>query len=112
VHDELFDKTGDDSVLLRVHVLPGAGRTAVVGTHGDALKVRVAAPPTGGRANAACAELVCEVFGVKAAQVELKGGESSRSKRFAITGVDPADVSRLLDEAITTANAAPGRPRR
>ena len=112
MHDDLFDKSGDDAVVLRAHVLPGAGRTAVVGTHGDALKIRIAAPPTGGRANTACAELLCEVFGVKSAQVELKGGESSRSKRFLISSVDPDDVSRLLDEAITAATTAPGRPRR
>jgi len=42
---ELFDVRSDGAVVLRVHVQPGAGRTAVRGRYGDALKVSVAAPP-------------------------------------------------------------------
>ena len=107
--EPLFDVSGDDVVVLRVHVQPGAGRTAVVGTHGDALKVRVAAPPQGGRANEACAELVASTFGLKAAQVELSSGQSSRSKRFTLRQVDPADIGRLLEEVLASAAATPGR---
>lgn len=107
--ESLFDKTADDSVILRVHVQPGAGRTAVVGTHGNALKLRVAAPPTGGRANSACTELLATTFGLQTAQVGLQGGESSRSKRFAISGIAVDDFARLLEEAIATAGAQPGR---
>ena len=50
----------DGGVVLAVHVQPGAGRTEVVGRHGDALKLRVAAPPTGNRANDAVVELVAK----------------------------------------------------
>lgn len=105
---DLFDKTAEGEMVLRVHVQPGAGRTAVVGRHGDALKVRVAAPPTGGRANTACAELLASVFGLKPAGVELSGGESSRSKRFRLIGLDPDEATRLLDEALAEAAAVPG----
>src|SRR5580704_2724832 len=75
-------------LLLRVHVQPGAGRTAVVGRHGDALKIKVGAPPEGGRANAAVVTLLSETLGVGAAQVTLASGGSSRDKRLKIEGVE------------------------
>ncbi|MDQ3757877.1 MAG: DUF167 domain-containing protein, partial [Actinomycetota bacterium] len=78
---DLFDATADGAIVLRLHVQPGAGRTAVSGRHGDALKVKVAAPPEGGRANDACLALVAELFGVGKDAVTLAGGPSSRSKR-------------------------------
>jgi uncharacterized protein (TIGR00251 family) len=102
VVDDLFDVLGDDGVVLRLHVQPGAGRTAVVGRHGDALKVRVAAPPEGGRANEAVTALMATTFGVKGDQVELVSGESSRSKRVKLSGVDVDEIRRLLNETVST----------
>ena len=92
--DDLFDvepvgDTDSAAVVLRVRVQPGAGRASVVGHHGDALAVRVAAPPIDGRANAASLELVADVLGVRKSQVELVSGERSRMKRFRITGIEP-----------------------
>lgn len=104
--DDLFDNPDDGTILLRLHVQPGAGRTAVVGRHGDALKVRVAAPPEGGRANDACVELIATTLGVKPTAVEVVGGASSRSKRVRITGVEVDDLRRLLEE-VAAAGAAP-----
>jgi hypothetical protein len=109
--DDLFDVTKEGSVVLRIHVQPGAGRTAIVGRHGDALKVRVAAPPSGGRANEACVELIAGVLGVKNSQVTLSGGESSRQKRLTVSGIEPEEVTRLLDEAMTLAESKPGQRR-
>jgi uncharacterized protein (TIGR00251 family) len=100
------DATGD--VVLHVHVQPGAGRSAVVGRHGDALKVRVAAPPTRGRANDQCAALLAETFGLKAAQVELAGGESSRAKRYRIRDVELHAFERRLEQAVHEGQAGPG----
>ena len=101
---DLFDVREDDegnsSVVLRVHVQPGAGRSAVVGRHGTALKVRVAAPPVGGRANDACAELLADTFGLGSGQVELVGGRTSRSKTFRLSGVDVDEFARLLEQAV------------
>lgn len=107
--DDLFDVNKEGSVVLRLHVQPGAGRTAVVGRHGDALKVRVAAPPSGGRANAACTELIAEILGVKTSQVTLSAGESSRQKRVTVSDVEPEEVTRLLGEAMALADSKPGQ---
>ena len=103
VVDDLFDVAGDGSVVLRLHVLPGAGRTAVVGRHGDAVKVRVAAPPERGRANDACRALVASILGVTAGDVELVSGPSSRAKRVRVSAVQPDDVRRLLASALAAA---------
>ena len=106
--EDLFDYTaGDDdysgSAVVRLHVQPGAGRTAVVGRHGDAVKVRVAAPPEGGRANDAVVALMAASFDVKLSQVTLLSGESSRAKRVQIDGIAEAEVERLLELAMDVA---------
>ena len=105
---DTFDITADGDVVLRLHVQPGAGRSSVVGTFNGALKVKVAAPPQGGRANDACLELVAELLGVKAAQLELTSGASSRDKRVKVSGVEVDDVRRLLDAAVEAGNAGAG----
>ncbi|HRD53004.1 MAG TPA: DUF167 domain-containing protein [Flavobacteriales bacterium] len=75
-----------DAVMLRVHVQPGAKRTEVAGTHGDALKIRLAAPPVDGQANDALLSFLAEQFGVPKRQVELVSGQTSRSKRVVVHG--------------------------
>ncbi|MEA3076706.1 MAG: uncharacterized protein QOF60_1614 [Actinomycetota bacterium] len=101
---ELFDVPPEGGVVLRLHVQPGAGRTAVTGRHGDALKVKVAAPPEQGRANEACVELVAKIAGVKPAEVSVVSGASSRSKKVRVAGVEAEDFARLLELALDEAS--------
>lgn len=107
--DECFEALADDDAVLRVHVQPGTGRSAFVGKHGNAVKVRVAAPPVEGKANEALLALFVHELGLKAEQVTLLSGESSRSKRVKITGIEADDLRRLLDEAVAAGSAPPGR---
>ena len=79
----------DDAIVVDVQVQPQAGRSAVVGRHGRALKLRVAAPPVDGRANTAVAELLAELSGIKTAAVVSGEREKSRLKRFRLAGADP-----------------------
>ena len=69
-----------DGVRLTLHVQPGARRTEVAGLHGDALKIRLAAPPVDGKANAELVRLLAEAFGVPRRQVAILRGETSRDK--------------------------------
>ena len=101
---DLFDVPAEGTVLLRLHVQPGAGRTAVSGIHGDALMVRGAAPPETGRANDACRDLVAFLADVKPAAVELTSGATSRSKRFTVTGVDVDELVRRIELALEEAS--------
>lgn len=109
--DDLFevDSSGEEpAVVLRVRVQPGAGRSSVAGRHGDALAVRVAAPPVGGRANAECLELVSDIFGVRKAQVEIVSGEHSRQKRLRITGIGPEQAREAVARELRSVATRPG----
>jgi uncharacterized protein (TIGR00251 family) len=77
--------------VLAVHAQPGAKRTEVAGLHGDALKIRVAAPALEDRANEALVVFLAERFNVPRRNVSLLSGHKSREKRFVVMGsrVDP-----------------------
>lgn len=82
---EWYRRNGD-ILTLTLHVQPGAKRTNAAGLHGDALKIRLAAPPIEGRANEALLKFIAESFDVTLRQVELIQGVQSRQKVVAITG--------------------------
>jgi uncharacterized protein len=109
VVDDLYEMRDDGSVVLSVHAQPGAGRTEVVGRHGHALKVKVAAPPEAGRANDALSKLLAESFGVAANAVELVAGTSSRSKRFRISGVEADDARKVIERLAGSRQASDRR---
>jgi uncharacterized protein (TIGR00251 family) len=90
---EWFRRNGD-VLTLTLHVQPGAKRTEVAGLHGEALKIRLAAPPVEGRANEALLKFIADFFGVPLRQVELKQGGQSRHKVVAIAGskVEPESL--------------------
>jgi uncharacterized protein len=88
-----------DATRLRLRVSPGARRARIVGRHGDAWKVRVAAPPTDGRANAAVVDLLAETLEVSASAVTLVSGHAARDKVVALAGVDAAEVEKRLAAA-------------
>lgn len=69
-----------ENITLTLHVQPGAKRSEIAGLHGDALKIRLAAPPVEGRANEALLKFIAKLFDVPLRQVELKRGEQSRHK--------------------------------
>jgi uncharacterized protein len=75
-----------EGITLSLHVQPGAKRSEIVGLHGDALKIKLAAPPVEGRANEALLKFVAELFDVPLRNVGLKQGEQSRRKVVVIVG--------------------------
>lgn len=86
----------DGRIDLYVHAQPGAKRSEVAGRHGDALKIRLAAPATEGRANAALLAFVADRLGVPKGAVELRSGQTSRHKVLLVSGASVDEVRRLL----------------
>lgn len=95
-------RAADGSLTLTLHIQPGAKKTEVSGLHGDALKIRLAAPPVDGKANAALLAFVADVLALPKAAVTLKSGQTSRHKVVAVAGAPADAVSRLLPQAAST----------
>ncbi|MEO5575273.1 MAG: DUF167 domain-containing protein [Gaiellaceae bacterium] len=87
------------TIRLRLRVAPGASRPGVVGRHGDAWKVRVAAAPAQGKANDAVLELLAATLNVPRASVTLVSGGGSRNKIVELTGIEPDEIERRLATA-------------
>lgn len=85
-----------DGWIVSLHIQPGAKRTEVVGLHGEALKIRLAAPPVDGKANAALCAFIAECLNVPKRQVEVVAGLSSRQKRVAVHQADLLLENKLL----------------
>ena len=87
----------DGRVRFSVHVQPRASRTEIVGVHGDALKIRIAAPPVDGAANDELVRFLSNIFAVSRRDVRILAGETSRSKLVEILGVTEGAVHDLAD---------------
>jgi uncharacterized protein (TIGR00251 family) len=74
-----------DGWSLTIRVQPGAARSEVVGTHGDALRVRVSGPAVDGRANAELVRFLAEHLGLPTRAVEITRGHTSRTKVVHVT---------------------------
>src|SRR5690554_7509302 len=74
-------------VILTCHLQPKARADEIVGLHGDALKIRITAPPVEGKANQHLIQFLAKLFKVRQQDVELLSGETSRTKRLAIRNV-------------------------
>lgn len=83
-------------VRISVYVQPRASKTAIAGLHDGAIKIRLAAPPVDGAANAALIEFIAERLGVARSRVRLVSGASARRKIIEIEGVDEASVAAVL----------------
>ena len=83
----------DAAAILDVKVVPGASRDRVAGRYGDGIKVQTSAPPEGGKANAAVAEILAQFLGVKRGQVELISAPANPRKQFRISGLTAAQLA-------------------
>jgi uncharacterized protein (TIGR00251 family) len=83
-------------IRLTLHVQPGARKSEVAGEHGEALKIRLAAPPVEGKANAELLRWLADYLGVPRKAVTLLNGERNRHKIVAVDGLDAAAALAML----------------
>ena len=81
-----------------VRVIPRASRNEIEGVIGNALKVRVTAPPVEGAANKALIELLAERLKIRKSQIEIVAGQTSRHKMISVVGLRPGEVEERLFE--------------
>ena len=92
--DWLVQRT-DDEWVLSLYIQPNARKTEFCGLHGGAVKLRLAAPPVDGKANAALLAFIARFCGIGKSRVELVAGEASRSKRVCLRSPDVEALKRL-----------------
>ena len=76
----------DGGIEFAIRATPNARRSEVVGVVDEVVRVKVAAPPEGGRANDELCRVVAEWFGVREQKVHVVSGSTSRVKRILVEG--------------------------
>lgn len=90
---------------MAVRAVPGASRAALVGMHGDELRIRVCSPPVDGRANDELCAVLADALGVRRREVRVAAGHTSRSKQL-VVALSADEVQRRLGPVIGGSEAA------
>jgi uncharacterized protein (TIGR00251 family) len=85
-----------ESSRINIYVQPRASKTAIAGMHDGCVKVRLAAPPVDGAANAALVEFVAELLGIAKSRVRIAAGLTSRRKTVEVEGVTAQQLSEAF----------------
>lgn len=85
-----------DSARINIYVQPRASKTVVAGMHDGCVKIRLAAPPVDGAANAALVEFVADQLGIAKSRVRITAGLTSRRKTVEVDGVTAEQIAGAL----------------
>lgn len=86
-----------DGVIVNVRAQPRSSKAGIDGFFGDdALKVKIRSAPVDGKANKELVETLADAFGISKSAVVFKGGETSKTKRLLLRGVDAAALARVV----------------
>jgi len=94
--DSLYLREDREGVSVKVHLTPRSAVEEISGRHGDALAVKVKAPPVDGRANLALVELMSRLLGIRRSRLEIISGLTSREKVVRIRGLSSAELQARL----------------
>ncbi len=93
---ELRITSAEDGAAFPVHVVPRSRRNEICGQHGEAIKIRLTAPPVEGAANEALVELLSRRLGVPKSRIEIVSGAASHNKIVCVSGLTPLEVEQRL----------------
>ncbi len=85
-----------DGVVFKVIVQPRGSKNEIIGLQGDALKIRLTAPPVEGAANKMCVEFLAKTLKVRKSDVEIIRGQASRSKKLLVRSATREMIESLL----------------
>ncbi|QTA93703.1 DUF167 domain-containing protein [Desulfonema magnum] len=78
----LFIQENSDGVMFKIFVQPKSSKNAIVGLHGDALKIKLTAPPVDGAANKMCIKYLSKCLGIPKSLIEIRSGHTGRTKQI------------------------------
>jgi uncharacterized protein len=90
-------KEENGALYFTVRVAPRASKSEIVGFHDGALKIRIAAAPVDGAANAELVKLLARTFDVSKSAVEILSGETAKTKQVKISGASRATLARIAN---------------
>lgn len=88
--------TSKIGICLNIRVIPRASRSEISGLHGDALKVRIKAPPLDGKANSELLKFLAKQLKTPLRSLQILTGETGRNKKILITGLKLPEVAERL----------------
>ena len=86
-----------DGILFKVTVQPRSASNEIVGLRGDALKIKLTAPPIEGAANRVCVAFLAQSLKVKKSDVQIIRGQRSRTKKVLVQSVTRKQIGSLLE---------------
>jgi len=93
----LWIQETSDGIIFKVAVLPKASKNEIVGLKGEALKIRLTAPPVEGAANKMCIAFLAKALKISKSDVEIVQGQSSRNKKVMVQRVSRKKIESLLN---------------
>jgi uncharacterized protein (TIGR00251 family) len=89
---------GENSLNIQVQIQPGSSKDQITGLHNGRLKIKISAPPVGGKANQNLIEFIAKALGVSKSKIEIVKGRTSKLKTLKISAIDQKSFSLLLNK--------------
>lgn len=89
-------KETHEGIVFKIRVLPRSSKCDIAGIQGDALKIKITAPPVEGKANSECIKFLSDRLGIKRSQISIVAGHTSKNKTIAISGTTRSDMETIF----------------